>query len=125
MSGSIVLIADDISSAPPIALHKNVALFAPGDVVNHKRHGYRGLIYDVDAVFSQSDEWYEIMASSKPSKDEPWYHILVDGEEHTTYVPQNNLMQFDGTKYEIDHPLVKQFFQPSTNGIFLARNLLN
>ena len=62
------------------------ARFGPGQIVRHLRFDYRGVIVDVDPVFSGTDEWYDQVARSRPPKDEPWYHVLVDGAEHATYV---------------------------------------
>jgi heat shock protein HspQ len=53
-----------------------------GQVVRHRLFDYRGVIYDVDPVFSLSEEWYEQMARSRPPKDQPWYHVLVDDDSH-------------------------------------------
>ncbi|NVJ97405.1 MAG: heat shock protein HspQ [Alphaproteobacteria bacterium] len=100
------------------------ARFAPGTVVIHRRFGYRGLIFDVDAVYSQSPEWYDIMASSHPPKDRPWYHVLVDGETHTTYVAEDNLVECNQTE-EFDHPLLSRLFTASSGGDFASRHVVN
>ena len=80
-----------------------------GEVVLHTSFKYRGLVCDVDSVFSLTDEWYETMARSKPPKDEPWYRVLVDGEVHATNVAQRNLKP-DGTNLPIVHPLLSDYF---------------
>ncbi len=125
MSENFVTMPRQVILEPKMLISKNIALFALGDVVRHKIHGYRGLIFDVDAVFFQTDEWYAMMASSNPPKDAPWYHVLVDGKDHTTYVPQNSLLLHEGTNVEIDHPLVKHFFQETAEGIFHTKTPLN
>ncbi|TNE63093.1 MAG: heat shock protein HspQ [Alphaproteobacteria bacterium] len=104
-----------------------VAHFAPGTVVRHRRFGYRGLIFDVDAVYSQSPEWYEIMASSHPRKDRPWYHVLVDGETHTTYVAEENLeVCTEETATEgFEHPLLNQLFRMRKSGDIASRHVMN
>ena len=56
------------------------ARFAIGQVIHHRRFGYRGVIVDVDPSFQLTDEWYEEVALSRPPKDKPWYHILVQYE---------------------------------------------
>jgi len=104
--------------------YTQTAQFAPGQVVRHRRFGYRGLIFDVDAKFSQSPEWYEIMAETQPPKDRPWYHVLVDGEKHTTYVSEENLLEC----LEIDtfdHPLMKQLFRVRKSGDIASRLIMN
>jgi len=100
------------------------AQFAPGQVVRHRRFGYRGLIFDVDAVFSQSPEWYEIMAETHPPKDRPWYHVLVDGEKHTTYVAEENLMECFETE-SFEHPLLSRLFRTRRSGDLASRVVMN
>ncbi|MFT4926155.1 MAG: heat shock protein HspQ, partial [Phenylobacterium sp.] len=56
----------------------NHALFCIGQVVHHRLFDYIGLIYEVDPYFMLSDEWYDQVAKSKPAKDQPWYHVLVN-----------------------------------------------
>jgi len=85
------------------------AKFSVGQLVHHKRFGYRGVVIDVDPRFQGTEEWYETMARSKPPKDKPWYHVLVDGGERETYVAERNLDP-DETGRPIDHPLVPKFF---------------
>ena len=69
----------------------NVKFFI-GQQIEHKRFNYRGLIYDVDSEFKGTDEWYQKMATSLPPRNEPWYHVLVHGADHTTYVAEQNLV---------------------------------
>ena len=85
------------------------AKFAPGALVCHKLFDYRGVVIDVDPEFQGTAEWYESMARSRPPKDQPWYHVLVDGAEHNTYVAERNL-EPDTTGRPIDHPAVSTFF---------------
>ena len=68
------------------------ARFFVGQIVEHNKAGYRGVIFGVDQVFSLSEEWYEQVARSRPPKDRPWYHVLVDGAEHSTYVAERHLV---------------------------------
>jgi len=100
------------------------AQFAPGQVIRHRRFGYRGLIFDVDATFSQSPEWYEVMAETHPPKNRPWYHILVDGEKHTTYVAEQNLMQCEEVE-AFDHPLMNRLFRTRSTGDIASRLVMN
>lgn len=100
------------------------AEFHIGQQVLHRMFDYRGLIYDVDPVFSASEEWYEQMAKSRPPKDAPWYHVLVHGADHTTYVAERNLMPYDGTDF-IDHPLLPSFFDGFEDGVYKPINRAN
>ena len=84
--------------------------FTPGQLVVHTRFAYRGAVHAVDPVFSASEDWYEQVARSRPPKDAPWYHVLVDGSDHTTYVAERHL-QADTDLAQIEHPLLGRFFQ--------------
>jgi len=96
------------------------AKFSIGQVVKHLSFGYLGVIVDVDPCFQLSDEWYRQMARSRPPKDRPWYHVLVDKAEHLTYVAERNL---DTAKpaQRIEHPLIDSFFDHYENGRYLFR----
>jgi len=94
------------------------AKFNIGQIIDHNRFGYRGVIFEVDPVFSMSDEWYEQVASSRPPKDRPWYHVLVDGKEHTTYVAERHLAAAGDTS-EISHPELGQHFTSYENGMYI------
>ncbi|MBT3925808.1 MAG: heat shock protein HspQ [Rhodospirillaceae bacterium] len=67
------------------------AQFEIGQIVHHRLFDYRGVILDVDPDFQGGEEWYQKMARSHPPKDKPWYHLLVDNSEATTYVAERNL----------------------------------
>ncbi len=98
-------------------MSSDVAAFSVGQLVQHRLFGYRGVVYDVDATFQLSDEWYEQMARSRPPKDLPWYHVLVHTGTHMTYVAQRNL-QADESSEPIDHPLVSQLFGELRDGCY-------
>jgi len=85
------------------------AQFYVGQIIEHLKIGYRGVIYSVDAEFSLSAEWYEQVAISRPPRDQPWYHVMVDGATHTTYVAQRHLTASDDLS-QIDHPALGQVF---------------
>jgi heat shock protein HspQ len=84
--------------------------FYIGQIVTHRRFGYRGVIYDVDASFMLTEKWYDTIATSEPPKDQPWYRVLVDGVDHATYVAERNL---DGVADPgpIRHPLIEDYFE--------------
>lgn len=85
------------------------ARFHVGQLVHHRLFGYRGVVIDVDAGFAGSEAWYLQMARSRPPKDRPWYHVLVHGATHQTYVAERNL-EPDPTPAPIEHPMVGHFF---------------
>ena len=85
------------------------AKFQVGQIVHHRLFDYDGVIFDVDPIFQGTDEWYQQVASSEPPKHEPWYHVLVHGAAHTTYVAEQNLESVE-TPRQIVYPLIEQLF---------------
>ncbi|TDJ37735.1 MAG: heat shock protein HspQ [Gammaproteobacteria bacterium] len=83
--------------------------FYVGQLVEHVKFGYRGVIFSVDAQFSLSDEWYDQVAKSRPPKDHPWYHVLVDQGDHATYVAERHLAA-SASSNQIEHPALGEFF---------------
>ena len=96
------------------------AKFFPGQQVEHLLFHYRGVVIDVDPVFLGSDAWYEQMARTRPPREAPWYHVLVHGEEHTTYVAERNLTAYAGLD-RIDHPLLEDYFDGFRDGVYHSR----
>ena len=78
----------------------------------------------VDATFSGTEEWYETMARSRPPRDEPWYHVLVHGAEHSTYVAERNL-EPDPTGEPIAHPVLDRFFDEFRNGAYVRHRTIH
>lgn len=93
------------------------ALFSIGQIIVHKKFNYRGVIYDVDANYCGTNEWYERVAKSKPPKDLPWYHVLVDGQLMTTYVAERHL-KLDAAPEPITHPLTEDYFDCFEKGVY-------
>lgn len=91
------------------AVETHQARFAVGQIIHHRLFDYRGVIFDVDPFFMGTEEWYEQVARTRPPKNLPWYHVLVDGAEHTTYVAEQNL-QPDKSVEPIRHPLLDRLF---------------
>ncbi len=85
------------------------AKFFIGQIIQHKLFGYRGVIYTVDSEFSNSESWYDNVALSRPPKDSPWYHVLVDQSMITTYVAERNIASTNNTQ-QIEHPMLGHFF---------------
>ena len=96
--------------------------FAVGQIVHHLKAGYRGVVYEVDAEFSLSEEWYEHVALSRPPKDRPWYHVLVDGAAHTTYVAERHL-KASADLGQIAHPLLGRYFESYDGRCYHARDV--
>lgn len=96
-----------------------VSRFTVGDLVHHRMFDYRGVVVDVDPVFMLSDEWYESVAKSRPPRDEPWYHVLVDRTTQNTYVAERNL-EPDETGQPITHPLLEARFDGFEGGRYIS-----
>jgi len=93
--------------------------FDVGELVEHKRYGYRGLVVARDLKCKAPDEWYE-SNKTKPHRDQPWYHVLIDGTISVTYAAQSSL-RADPSRAEITHPLLSAFFDDFHEGRY-ARN---
>ena len=90
----------------------NIAKFSIGDVVKHKHFDFRGVIYDVDFEFNNSEDWYQsIPKDVRPKKDQPFYHLLAENNEITyeAYVSEQNLISDDSDE-PIKHPLIEEIF---------------
>lgn len=85
------------------------AKFQIGQIIQHKLFDYVGVVFDVDAVFEGTDEWYQQVALSRPPRDEPWYHVLVNQAVHTTYVAERNL-EVNPKPQKMRHPLIDEIF---------------
>jgi heat shock protein HspQ len=99
------------------------ARFGIGDVVRHRIFDFRGVIFDVDPVFANSDEWYEsIPEAIRPSKDQPFYHLLAENAEtnYVAYVSQQNLVTDDSDE-PIDHPAIPTMFDGLEDGRYQLR----
>ena len=105
-------------------MNEYTAKFAPGSLVVHRLFEYRGVVTDVDPYFKGTPDWYDNMARSKPPKDRPWYHVLVDGGAHRTYVAERNL-EPDETGQPINHPAVTDHFETLSDGAYVPRQRPN
>ena len=100
------------------------ARFGIGEVVRHRLFPFRGVIYDVDPVFDNTDEWYEsIPVEVRPSKDQPFYHLLAENESTTyeAYVSEQNLLPDDSGE-PCHHPLIESLFEKAGNGRYVPRS---
>ena len=104
-----------------------LARFAIGAVVRHRLFDFRGVVFDVDPEFANSDEWYEsIPEALRPSKDQPFYHLLAENAESTyvAYVSQQNLL-LDDSDEPVDHPAISTMFQREDGRYRLRPDLKN
>ena len=90
----------------------NTAKFSIGEVVKHRHFDFRGVIYDVDFEFDNSEEWYQsIPKDVRPRKNQPFYHLLAESNEVTyeAYVSEQNLL-IDNSNEPVKHPLIEEIF---------------
>ncbi|RZM35580.1 MAG: heat shock protein HspQ [Sphingomonas sp.] len=105
--------------APPVA-HAN---FSIGEVVRHRMFDFRGVIFDVDPVFANTDEWYEAIPEGiRPRKDQPFYHLLAENVDssYVAYVSQQNLVP-DESDEPVDHPAISGLFTGFEDGRYALK----
>lgn len=110
-----------VFSAPAVA-H---ARFSIGDVVRHKMAGFRGVVFDIDPVFANSDEWYEAIPEQlRPDKGQPFYHLLAENADgsYIAYVSQQNLVT-DDSEEPVEHPAIAGLFGRFEGGKYSLRPL--
>lgn len=103
--------------------HIAKASFGIGDVVRHRLFDFRGVVFDVDPVFTNSEDWYEAIPEAiRPSKDQPFYHLLAENAEQSyiAYVSQQNLVH-DDSEEPIDHPAIAAYFNGFEDGRYELR----
>ena len=97
-----------------------LAKFQIGQVVRHRIYPFRGVVFDVDPVFNNTEEWWlSIPAEMRPRKDQPFYHLLAENEQtsYVAYVSEQNLLP-DETGKPVRHPQVKQLFGTLRDGCY-------
>lgn len=96
------------------------AKFQIGQIVKHRVFPFRGVIFDVDPVFANTDEWWNAIPESiRPRKDQPFYHLLAENDqiEYVAYVSEQNLLN-DDSDLPIRHPQVAEFFGAPVDGVY-------
>ncbi|RYD43379.1 MAG: heat shock protein HspQ [Sphingomonadales bacterium] len=99
------------------------ARFAPGDIVRHRMFDFRGVVFDIDPVFANSDEWYEAIPEDiRPAKEQPYYHLLAENGDssYIAYVSQQNLVA-DSDGGPIDHPQIDAMFDGLDRGRYRVK----
>ncbi|PIB23070.1 DNA-binding protein [Amylibacter kogurei] len=103
------------------------AKFSIGQVVRHRKHPFRGVIFDIDATFSNTDEWWEsIPEDHRPAKEQPFYHLLAENDSsyYVAYVSEQNLL-VDGTGEPVEHPEVTAMFGELSDGKYSVAAQMN
>ena len=96
------------------------AKFSIGQVVRHRKHPFRGVIFDIDPTFSNTDEWWEsIPEKHRPIKEQPFYHLLAENDQsyYVAYVSEQNLLA-DHSGEPVDHPDIPDLFGPFQDGSY-------
>ncbi|WP_372421859.1 heat shock protein HspQ [Salinarimonas chemoclinalis] len=102
-----------------------VAKFAIGQVVRHRIYPFRGIVFDVDPVFANTEEWWlAIPAEVRPRKDQPFYHLLAENAqtEYVAYVSEQNLVP-DTSEEPLRHPMIPNMFDRGADGSYRAKTV--
>jgi heat shock protein HspQ len=102
------------------------AKYQIGQVVRHRLYPFRGVVFDIDAVFDNTEEWYEsIPVEIRPHKDQPYYHLFAENDEteYIAYVSEQNLLP-DGSGEPVRHPQVAEVFVRDGKGGYRPRHAM-
>ncbi len=101
------------------------ARFHIGQIVRHRIFPFRGVIFDVDPVFANTEEWYEAIPTAlRPRRDQPFYHLFAENDEseYVAYVSEQNLLP-DESGAPLRHPQVADYFEIGTDGQLRPRDV--
>ena len=99
------------------------AKFGIGQIVRHRIFPFRGVVFDVDPVFNNTEEWWlAIPEEIRPSKDQPFYHLFAENaeSEYIAYVSEQNLLA-DESEEPLRHPQINEFFGKREGALYVAR----
>jgi len=100
-----------------------VAKFSIGQVVRHRVFPFRGVIFDVDPVYANTEDWWNaIPLHVRPRKDQPFYHLLAENDEteYVAYVSEQNLV-IDDSGRPVRHPQLRDFFGDNVDGFYTPK----
>ena len=113
--------------------HSNVAImkiveskFALGAIVRHRIYDFRGVVFDVDPEFGNTEEWYQsIPAEKRPRRDQPYYHLFAENPEsyYVAYVSEQNLVE-DSDNGPVGHPQIGAMFSGPEDGRYISKNMV-
>jgi heat shock protein HspQ len=101
------------------------AKYSIGQIVRHRIFPFRGVVFDVDPVFDNTEEWWlAIPEDIRPSKDQPYYHLFAENaeSEYIAYVSEQNLL-LDDSEEPLRHPQISEFFGSRDGSRYVARDL--
>ena len=108
-------------------MNTKTAKYSLGQVVRHREHPFRGVVFDVDPEFANTEEWYEsIPEESRPSRNQPFYHHYAETEAtyYVANVSEQNLLP-DSSGEPLDHPEVPEMFGEFSDGRYPLQFGLN
>ncbi len=100
------------------------AKYAIGQVVRHRIFPFRGVVFDVDPVFDNTEDWWQAIPEDvRPSKDQPYYHLLAENAEteYVAYVSEQNLLPDDSDE-PLRHPQIAELFSGRDGGLYVTRD---
>ena len=115
------------SGSPRASRKSRIAKFGVGSIVRHRFYPFRGVVFDVDAMFSNTDAWYQnIPEDARPPKNQPFYHLLAENDEsyYVAYVSEQNLVP-DETGQPVTHPDLPDLFGDFEDGRYPLQFQLN
>ena len=110
-----------------LCMNQQFAKYNLGQIVRHRKHPFRGVVFDVDAEFANTEEWYEsIPEDSRPAKEQPFYHLLAENDHsfYVAYVSEQNLVA-DYSGEPVEHPDIPDMFGPFQDGQYSLHFQLN
>ena len=108
-------------------MNQQFAKYNLGQIVRHRKHPFRGVVFDVDPEFANTEEWYEsIPEDSRPAKEQPFYHLLAENDHsfYVAYVSEQNLVA-DYSGEPVEHPDIPDMFGPFQDGQYPLHFQLN
>jgi len=122
-------IHSETTVANPLPKDCGAAKFTIGTQVKHRIFGFRGVIFDVDPSFGNSEEWYQAIPEEvRPRKDQPFYHLFAESQDkapYVAYVSEQNLILDGDSDDPIYHPEMDEYFEDMIDGRFVSRTRLN
>ncbi|MET3527295.1 heat shock protein HspQ [Phenylobacterium koreense] len=111
-------------AAPPIVMAEpRLAKYAIGQIVRHRHYSFRGVIFDVDPTFANTEQWWQsIPEEIRPRKDQPFYHLLAENQDnaYVAYVSEQNLVP-DESGEPVGHPQASLIFEAFREGHYVLR----
>ena len=110
-----------------LCMNQQFAKYNLGQIVRHRKHPFRGVVFDVDPEFANTEEWYEsIPEDSRPAREQPFYHLLAENDHsfYVAYVSEQNLVA-DYSGEPVEHPDIPDMFGPFQDGQYPLHFQLN